>query len=410
MIGVGVFTTSGFTIASVGSPAWVMVAWVIAGLIAICGALSYGQLIRLIPEAGGEYLFLSRTLGPLWGFLAGWVSLIAGFTGAIAIAATTFEAYVLPAESRPEWLPQDIVACAAIVLAGLAHGLHVRFGAYAQNFIVVLKLVLIAIFVGFAADRWNDDIWGGAGTGVDLTNDPRFWLSLATSIMWISFSYSGFNAAVYVAEEAQAAKKNVPSAMFVSTLVVFAIYLFLNFVFVYAPLRSQIVDQPQVAAIAARVIGGGVLANLVRAVIAIALLTSITSMIMAAPRVYAKMAADGLLPRWFRAESDAPWQPIAAQVILAIGIVLASTLKDLLNYLSVTLALSAAATVACLFVRFRELSQRARIVLIPAGLFVAATLFLAILMAIHEPRNLLGTAATFLSGIGAYWLLRTRRP
>ena len=101
MIGAGVFTTSGFTIASVGSPMWVMVAWVIGGMIAVCGALSYGRLIQMIPEAGGEYLFLSRTLGPLWGFLAGWVSLIAGFTGAIAFAATTFESYALPESIRP---------------------------------------------------------------------------------------------------------------------------------------------------------------------------------------------------------------------------------------------------------------------------------------------------------------------
>ncbi len=410
MIGVGVFTTSGFTLASVGSPMWVMVAWLIAGLIAVCGAWSYGQLIQLIPEAGGEYLFLSRTLGPLWGFLAGWVSLIAGFTGAIAFAATAFESYALPEVLRPIWLPRDVLACAAIATAGLAHGLRVRWGAVLQNFIVGLKLLLISVFVWMVTAHWSDDVWHGVATGVDVSGNPNFWLSMATSIIWISLSYSGFNAAIYVAEEAQSAKRNIPRALLVGTVAVFVIYLVLNFVFVYAPARDQIANQEQVAAIAAEVVGGHLLASLVRGVIVIALLTSITSMIMAAPRVYAKMAADGLLPRWLCVESDAPRNAMLVQVALAIAIVLLSTLKDLINYLSVTLALSAAATVACLFVRRAKLRRSARLVLLPAGLFVVCTVFLAVLMAIQEPRNLLGTVVTFVSGIAAYWLFKRKTP
>ncbi len=404
MIGAGVFTTSGFTIASVGSPKWVMVAWVIGGMIAVCGALSYGRLIQMIPEAGGEYLFLSRTLGPLWGFLAGWVSLIAGFTGAIAFAATTFESYALPESIRPTWLPPDVLACSALAMAGLAHGLRVRIGATLQNFIVVLKLALIGVFVWVAATHWNQDVWHGAATGVDFTGNRDFWLSMATAIMWISLSYSGFNAAIYVASESKSAARTVPRALLVGTIVVFAVYLVLNFVFVYAPSRDLIAGQREVAAIAAQAVGGNFLEALVRGVIGLAQLTSITSMIMAAPRVYAKMASDGLLPRWFRFESEAPRKAIFAQVVLAIAIVLISTLQDLINYLSVTLALSAAATVACLFVRRRELSSSNRFVLVPAGLFVACTMFFAVLMAINEPRNLLGTAATVLSGIFAYKL------
>ncbi len=404
MIGAGVFITSGFTIGSVGSPQWVMVAWVIAGLIAVCGALSYGRLIRMIPEAGGEYLFLSRTLGPLWGFLAGWVSLIAGFTGAIAFAATTFESYALPENIRPAWLPPDVLACGAIVMAGLAHGLRVRIGASLQNLIVVLKLTLIAVFVGVAATQWNQDVWHGAATGVDLTGAHDFWLSMASAIMWISLSYSGFNAAIYVAEESKSAARIVPRALLVGTIVVFAIYLVLNFIFVYAPAREQIAGEREVAAIAAQAVGGNFLEGLVRGVIVLAQLTSITSMIMAAPRVYAKMADEGLLPHWLRFESEAPRKAIIAQVVLAIAIVLISTLQELINYLSVTLALSAAATVACLFVRRRELSSSGRLVLVPAGLFVACTIFIAVLMALDDPRKLLGTAATLLSGILAYKL------
>ena len=105
MIGAGVFTTSGFALADLGTPDRVMVAWLTGGVLAVCGALSYGALVRRITDSGGEYLFLSRVIHPAAGFVAGWVSLLAGFTGAIAFAASALEAYALPAAARPEWFP-----------------------------------------------------------------------------------------------------------------------------------------------------------------------------------------------------------------------------------------------------------------------------------------------------------------
>jgi APA family basic amino acid/polyamine antiporter len=408
MIGAGIFTTSGFTIENLGSPRWVMAAWIIAGMIAICGAFSYGGLVHIIPQAGGEYLFLSRTFGPLWGFLAGWVSLIAGFTGAIAIAAVAFESYAVPDEVRPAWLPPNALACAAILVAGMAHGLRVRAGATMQNSVVAVKLLMIAIFLFVALMQWNQDTWRGAATAVDLTHQPRFVLALATSIMWISLSYSGFNAAVYVVEEVNAAARFVPRALIVGTLFVFGLYLALNVVFVYSPANEAIAGKRDVAAIAARALGGDPLADLVRAVIVIAQFTSITSMIMAAPRVYAKMASDGLLPRWLSLESEAPRKAIFAQVALAIGFVLVSTLQGLMKYLSVTLALSAAATATCLFVRRQELRPNWRWVLLPTAIYVVCTTGLAVMMACDEPRNLLGTAITVGSGTCLYFWLKPK--
>jgi fructoselysine transporter len=122
MIGAGVFTTSGFALADLGTPGRVVCAWFVGGLIALCGAMSYGALAHHITESGGEYLFLSRAIHPLAGFLAGWVSLLAGFTGAIAFAATAFAAYALPEEIRPAWLSHDVLATLVVVGAGLLHG------------------------------------------------------------------------------------------------------------------------------------------------------------------------------------------------------------------------------------------------------------------------------------------------
>ena len=110
MIGAGVFTTSGFSVADLRSPWLVMAAWAVGGTIALCGALSYGKLAQCLAESGGEYVFLSRFLHPAAGFLGGWVSLLAGFTGAAAFAAVTFDLYAWPAESRPAWLPDKALA------------------------------------------------------------------------------------------------------------------------------------------------------------------------------------------------------------------------------------------------------------------------------------------------------------
>ena len=159
MIGAGLFTTSGFALADLGSRPRVMAAWLVGGVIALCGAVSYGGLVRRMAVSGGEYLFLSRVIHPGAGFLAGWVSLLAGFTGAIAFAATVFETYVVPESVRPAWLPAGAVGIAAIVVCGSLHGIVVRYGVRAQNAIVLLKLLFLVGFVGFALIRFGDTGW-----------------------------------------------------------------------------------------------------------------------------------------------------------------------------------------------------------------------------------------------------------
>ena len=142
MIGVGVFTTSGFALADLGRREWVMLAWLVGGLLAMCGAISYGALARRILESGGEYTFLSRTIHPMAGFVAGWISLLAGFTAPIAAAALGLQAYLVGSGGggvRPEW-----IGTGTILVVGLMHGLRLREGLLLQNFAVGLKLVAIA--------------------------------------------------------------------------------------------------------------------------------------------------------------------------------------------------------------------------------------------------------------------------
>ncbi len=412
MIGAGVFTTSGFTLQALGSPHLVLVAWIVGGLIAIAGAVSYGQLVRLMPESGGEYMFLSRAAHPLLGFIAGWVSLIAGFSGAIAIAATTFETYILPDSLRPSWLPQDALAVAVIVVAAVFHGCRRSVGAVVQNIVVLLKLGLLTSLLLFAASRFSSETWHGEALAGHNLSTWQLVAAMAGSLVWISLSYMGFNAAVYVAEEANTPHVTVPRSLVAGTLVVILLYVLLNAVFVYAPPADSVAGRPDVAAVAAQWLGGGPdsiggsrFALFVRLTISTALLTSVFSMMMAAPRVYAKMADDGMMPAFMRFQGDTPRMAIVLQVVLAGSLVLISTLRGLLTYLGLTLSLSAACSVACLFLPNVRRNPWWHASHLAPIFYILCTIIMAVLMTISNPRQILGTILTVTSGAAIYYTI-----
>jgi amino acid transporter len=406
MLGAGVFTTSGFAMGDLGSPIYVLLAWFVGGLLALCGAISYGALSKLMPVSGGEYYFLSRSMHPLAGFIAGWISLLAGFTGAIALAALAFEAYVIP----PEWkqvIPENTVATIAILLAALAHGLHVRHGVILQNVAVALKLILIFGFVLFALIGTTVDSWEGVVAWRN-TERPEFSTgTFAVTLMWVSYSYSGFNASTYVASEVKHATTNVPKTMVQGTCIIMLVYLLLNGIFVFAPAPENIAFQQDVAALAASALAGEVLANIMRGIIVIALFTSVSAMIMVGPRVYAQMANDGLMPAILRFKGEVPVIAVAMQATLAIVIVWMTGLRELLSYLGLTLGLSTVVTVASLFIIVRR--RRAELDDLPGYpwapiTFVIFTLMFSGLAAIRNPLEMLAAVLTILSAVILYVL------
>lgn len=401
MVGAGIFTTSGFALGDLGSPNRVMAAWIVGGIIALAGAISYGGLVQRMTDSGGEYLFLSRVIHPVAGFIAGWVSLLAGFTGAIAFAALAFETYAFP--NRPGWLPPGLAACVMVALAAVLHGIRVTMGAAAQNFVVVVKLLMMAGFLAFAA-------YVGMTRGASpapTPAEPFSFFVFAGSLVWISLSYSGFNAAVYVAGEAKDARRTAPRALWIGTAVVTVLYVALNAAFVYLPPFEAVVGREDVAAAAAEAIGGSGLALLIRVITVTALVTSVFSLVMAGPRVYARMADDGVFPRFFRfGGQGAPTAAIVGQAALAIVLILMSDLRGMLSYLGFTLSISAALSVASLFVIARREGRRAISVwgypFTPA-FYVGATLLLAALAGRREPVQLLTAIITIVSGSVVYY-------
>jgi len=286
MIGTGVFTTSGFLLAELHSPWLVLAAWAVGGAIATLGALSYGALARRIPESGGEYLFLSRTLHPAAGYLAGWISLLIGFSAPLAAAAFAFGEY------SKSWLtawPPRVSGTLLVIAFSLLHATHVRRGAWVQNAAVLLKVVLIVAFAGYGLSRLPSP--------TDTTSGAFSPATFGVSLVWISFSYSGWNAAAYIGGEVRVPERNLPRALLLGTALMTILYLALNTVFVFAAPPEALAGKLEIGRIAGEHLGGAALAHAVAAFVALTLVSSVSAMVMAGPRVYARMATDGFLPR-----------------------------------------------------------------------------------------------------------------
>ena len=399
MIGTGVFTTSGFLLADLHSPWVVLAAWAAGGVMAALGALNYGALARRIPESGGEYLFLSRTLHPAAGYLAGWVSLLVGFSAPLAAAALAFGEYGKP--WLPDWSPRTSGTLLLLAFSVL-HAVHVRRGAGVQNVVVALKVVLIMIFTGFAFPRL---------TLPEETTGDSFRLSaFGLSLVWISFSYSGWNAAVYIGGEVRHPERNLPRALLLGTALVTLIYLLLNAVFVLAAPVEQLAGRLEIGRVAAEHIGGPGLVTAVGALVALTLISSASSLVMAGPRVYARMAADGYLPRWLRSGQGPPRAAICFQSAIALSLLWTATYESLLTYIGFTLGLSTAATVLGLI-----LLRRREGVSLPVpgwpwvpALFLSSVLGMTILSVLRRPVESLLGVATIGVGLLAWRFSRTQ--
>jgi APA family basic amino acid/polyamine antiporter len=404
MIGAGVFATSGFALADLGSRGPVLLAWAVGGGLALCGALCYGALARRIPVSGGEYTFLSATVHPLAGFLAGWVSLLAGFTAPLAVAAEGLQAYLaapLGWRGSPDWL-----GSAALVACGALHGLRLRPGLWTQNSAVALKVLAILAFIAIglraplSAEVAAEAAWRSFDGG-----------AFAVTLVWISFAYSGWNASVYLASEIRDPDRNLSRSLWLATAIVSALYLGLNAAFLWAAPASQLAGRADVGAAAAQALGGDALRTALSLLVALALFTSISSMVMAGPRVYARMAEDGLFPRRFARRDEVPRAAIALQVGLALAALWIGDLAELLGYAGFTLGLSAAATVAGLIaLRRREGAARVPVPLFPwlPALFIGATLAISCFLIARRPSQAAAGLLTVASGIPIYLLFRRR--
>ncbi|NLD37724.1 MAG: amino acid permease [Desulfatiglans sp.] len=367
MIGTGVFTTSGFIMADLKNPAAMILCWFIGGILALTGALCYGELGAIFPKAGGEYVFLRESIGKPFGFLSGWVSLIVGFSAPIAAASIAFSKYLfrsIGAEASGQdvfnlfgILPltfYTITGISVIILFSIAHWYSLSFGSRVQNILTLFKITVILAFIALG-------FYLGKGSLENFSSGPvsksLFTGEFATSLIYISFAYSGWNAAAYIGSEIKEPSRNIPLSLLWGTMVVMALYMLLNLLFIYALPISEMTGIEDVGATAAISLFGVKIGTIFSGAITICLLSVISAMIMTGPRVYYAMAKDNAFPKWFgdvNPKHTTPGKAILLQAAIAIIMVITSSFDKLLMYIGFTLSLFAMLTVIGLMIlRFR---------------------------------------------------------
>lgn len=427
VIGVGIFTTPGIVCGMLPRPAAILAVWGLGGLLALSGAMAYAELAALIPKAGGEYVYLREGYGRLAAFLTGWTSFVAGFSGAIAAGAIGLTAYLgrfFPAAADPSALVRlsmgrlsltvsrpTLIALAIIVALGAIHVRGVRPGRVFQNTLaaaLVLGLILF-ITLGFTRGKGSLENFSGGGK-----LPASSWLLALIPVM---FSYSGWNAAAYVAEEVREPGRSVPRALAWGTAAVIAIYLGLNALYLYALPVGELSGRINAADAAAERLLGPAAAGWLAALAVLIILSSLSAMTLAGPRIYYAMARDKVfLPAAARVHPrfGTPAVAIAAQTAWSCLLVLSGTFEQLLTYTGFAIVLFSAIAVCALFV-LRWKSPLARRPFrawgypIAPAIFALASFAIVVNAILEAPLPSAIGLLVMAAGVPLYWLMR-RRP
>ncbi len=430
VIGGGILFVPIFVAQLAPAPWAILGIWITGGLLAFAGAMSYAELAALRPRAGGEYVYLREAFGPLLAFLTGWTSFVAGFSGAIAASAVGFANYLgrfIPfAGDRtqivsislgpftPTISPQALVALGVIAVLSIVHILGLGPGRIVQNLLASIKVLALLTFVAFglAVGHGSFANFGGGGA---VTGSG--WLLALVPVM---FTYSGWNAAAYIAEEIRDPERNVPRALAIGTIAVVLVYLAMNVVYLYALPVSALTSLRmgvRIVDAAADTLFGAFIGNLMALVTLLISAGSISAMVLAGPRVYYAMARDGLFwppasrvhPAW-----RTPVASIVAQAAWSGLLVISSTFEQLANYTGFAIILFGATAVTSLFVlrrRFPNEPRPFRALGYPfaPGLFAVVSYAIVVNAIVRDPITSGTGLGIILLGVPIYFLVRRTR-
>jgi len=429
VIGGGIFFVPILVAALVPSAGAMLAVWLFGGILAFAGAMAYAELASLRPHAGGEYVYLREAYGPAAAFLTGWTSFVAGFSGAIAAGAVALADYLgrfIPVASSTAPLvtiplpglplvvtPQSIIAISAIVALSVVH--LGGSGRVVHNLLAGLKVSALVVFIALGLSVGLGSL-GHLGSTHTVPAPATGWLLALIPVM---FSYSGWNAAAYVAEEIRDPGRNVPLALGLGTFAVVVVYLALNVLYVYAMPIADLASlgSARLTDTVAERLFGFVAGNLIAVFTIISIAASVSAMVLAGPRIYYAMARDGA---FFKAASrvhprfHTPVLAIVAQGIWSSILVLSGTLSQLVTYTGFAVVLFSAVAVLALFVLRRREPDAERpfkalgYPLAPA-LFVVVSLAMVVNEIWNNPRPSGVGLAVILAGFPVYWLFTRRK-
>jgi APA family basic amino acid/polyamine antiporter len=419
MIGAGIFTTTGLLMAGLNNPLLMLSLWIAGGVIALCGALSYGELGASMPEAGGEYFFLSKLYHPAFGFLSGWVSFTVGFPAPIAASAIGFSEYFCKAlPVIPGWFERTgllthasmlkLIAIAVIVTFTIIHSRGIKYGSLVQNILTYMKvaLILLLLIAGFTYGQGDT---GNFTSGSGLSGGFAGWKSAGLSLMWIMFAYSGWNASTYVGSEIRNPLKTIPWSLILGTTIVMILYLGLNILYIYAINPTDIKGVVAVGGLAMGNLFGRSAEILFSLLIAFALFSSLSAFVIIGPRIYYSMAKDGLffnVVARIHPRHKVPSNSIVLQSAISVILVLSGSFEQVLTYMGFALGIfPIMAVLGTIRLRKRNMS-----VLKIKGfpfvqlIYVLSAVAILILSFMERPKESSIALITVLAGIPVYFI------
>ena len=413
MVGTGIFTSLGFQVGDLPTGFAILALWAVGGICALCGALSYAELGAALPRSGGEYHFLREIYHPSIGFVAGWISATVGFAAPVAIAAIPFGTYlagVVPG-LNPLFLSLAVVWGTTLVLLW-----DLRLGSGFQNASTILKIALILLIIaaGFYVKRTT------AVSFLPVKADRSLLIGtpFAIGLYWVMYAYAGWNASTYIVGEVRNPARTVPLSLGLGTLLVTAIYLGINAVFLRTTPAAEMIGKQQVGLIAGVHIFGEAGGKVMAVFIALGLVSAVSAMMWIGPRVTMTMGEDFRALSWLgkRSRRGIPIRATLVQFAIVNLLILVTTFQKVVNYVQFSLTLCSALTVLGVFVlRWRRpnLPRPYR----TWGYPVTPAIFLAVsgwmLWHLLEDRSTreasLWGLATALLGLVIYYLLAQER-
>jgi len=421
MIGTGIFTSIGFQVmnAPVGipDPFAIMFIWFLGGLFALCGATAYAEVATTFKESGGEYTFLSKIYHPIVGFASGWVSIIVGFSAAIAALALASGDYLMPIITKlfGSNLPvftSKLIAVSLILIVTLIQLRGVVTGGLFQNIITFIKLLFIVVLILSPFFFLNDS----NRSNVDFSPTDTSWstilsLPFAGSLVYVMFAYSGWNSSSYIAGNMENPKKNLPFSLVVGTAIVTLIYLLLTGVFMYVCTFDELRGKIAIGNIVISKVFNEETSLIFAGLFALALVSGINAMFIAGPRVAQRMGFDYKVFSFLKGQTEkgAPVNAILLQTFISVTIILLFDFRMILQYIELTLSLFCLLTVFGVFIiRYKKMGDDSTVKTwgypITPILFIGVTLWMIFYFAHMEPMRLFWTFVTILSAVVIYFL------
>lgn len=409
MVGTGVFTSLGFQALDLHTGGALLSLWIVGGVVALCGAIAYAELGALLPRSGGEYVYLGQAWHPVAGFLGGWVSMTVGFAAPIALSSMAFGRYlsaIVPIDPRLSSLAM-LAFVVAVHLAGLHAAKRFQIAITATQLFLVAAFIVAGVTFGSPVPL---EMGLASGAAVrELVSAPY-----AVSLVYVSFAFTGWNAAGYIAGEIVAPERTIPRAVVASTLLVTVLYLLLNFAFLRTVPLADVAGKVEVGALSARAMFGEWGGQAMSGIIAAVLLASISSMVIGSSRVTQAVAES--LPQWrvlgARGADGVPRNAILAQGGLILILLLTNSFEAVMLYAGFTLNLMSLLTVLGMMRLRRTASVMVRpyrawgYPLTPL-IYVALSLWTLGTLLMQRPAASIAGLATVLVGLGI-WIVGNR--